>query len=169
MERAALEQRLRDIRTGLEAELSRQVAERQRLEQMLAGAVHPAERPSLERQLTELQQAEARARAKLATADARAQAEQRALETKQQQDLVALEAAETRMKAEIATLVTREQRLQELQKEAASVLDAAKEQIGASARQLTESVVRLDRAYQGIRGYNSNPPMAEGSQTSTGK
>lgn len=154
VERAALEQRLREARARLEEELGRQTADRQRLERTLSGTVHPAERPSLEKRLAEVQQAEDRARAELAAADSRAQAERRALETKQQQSLAALGADEMRMNADIAALMSREQRLRELQKDAAPVLQAATANMAIAAQRLEESVARLDRAYQGIRGYN---------------
>lgn len=154
--RLSLELDLREKRSGLEKNLKARVAERQRLEETLRKGVHPAERKAVESRLAEAQQAENRLHDEIAEHEKRAQEMLEKLDAKEKRSLAELDSQEKLWKGRLEELVIKERHLKELEKEAAPILEALKQQLETSQKRLNESVQELDRSYAGVRGYSSD-------------
>ena len=152
-ERLRVEGRLRDERSSLEERLRARELERQRLEETLRKGVHPAERPSIERALVEVEQAEQQARAELATYEGRAQQVLPELDAQERQKLAELDARESQLKSELRDVAAKEKRLKELEKYAAPVVQTLKREIDMQQDRLSDSVRKLEQSYAGTETY----------------
>lgn len=152
-DRLRMEGRLRDERSALEERLRARGIERQRLEETLRKGVHPAERPSIERALLEVEQAEQRARAELVNYEGRAQQVLRDLAAEEQRKLAELSAKESQLTSQLRDVAAKEKRLKELEKDAAPVVQTLKQEIHMQQERLSHSVRTLEQSYAGAETY----------------
>jgi hypothetical protein len=152
-ERLRVEGRLRDERSALEERLRARGIERQRLEETLRKGVHPAERPSVEKALIEVEQAEQRARVELVNHEGRAQQVLRDLVAEEQRKQAEIDTKESQLTSQLRDVGAKEKRLKELEKGAAPVLQILQQEIRMQQEQLSHSVRTLEQSYAGAETY----------------